>query len=142
MTDRFKGSSIDCQDIDEEIKPVCDALNALDGVQTIFSCAGHPELMQGYVTCQVDEANLYDFVNTSVSFFNAHFYIDGHEEKYDLKIWTEVGLCQGMITYTIRFITEHVDGLEAARDFLLRRYKDGYSKFFHFKPEKGQKCAT
>jgi len=34
--------TVDQPDIEPGIQPVCDALNAIPGVQTIYSCEGHP----------------------------------------------------------------------------------------------------
>jgi hypothetical protein len=44
------GFNTKCHEIDPGIKPVCDVLNAITGVQTFWSCEGHPERpMRPYV---------------------------------------------------------------------------------------------
>ena len=90
--------------IEDGVKPLCDALNSHKGIQTHFSCEGHPERnkYRGYVsfTAENDEG-FAEVLKKMPQCKRTSWFVNDKEHSIWCRI--EAGILQGEISYSVRF---------------------------------------
>jgi len=96
---------------------MCQTLNSLEGIRTIFSCSGHPESnnFDGYVVFVSNNEKNLKYILSRVPSFN-------FSEWGTIR--TSAGLCQNHISYGIDFTGTTSNNLKYLRDKITENIKD------------------